>query len=287
MKPRQPRFRLPGKNGPGTPSLLTVTDRPAARPPFGASVTHSASVTLDALPLAAAAPPFAALPAPAKRWWRRWCLSLLGGVLLSYYALPWAMPLPPALTAYPPALAVGDISPWLIQATLSAEDQRFWTHGGIDFLGIVRAVGDSAEARRAVSGASTITQQLIKVARGRYRGRTWRDKAVECLAARRLEMTWSKERILCAYLSRIEYGNQFTGAATAARGYFHTELRSLTLPQAALLAGLPQAPGRLNPLKNYPAAKKRQLWILGRMVDDGALTPTEAATAGRVRLRVH
>lgn len=174
----------------------------------------------------------------------------------------------------------------LIDATVSAEDKRFWQHGGIDVIGLVRAAVDSIAAGRPVSGASTITQQLVKVATGRYAHRTWRDKLREMAYARKLEITWTKERILSEYLQRVEYGNSTTGAAAAAQLYFRKPLSDLSLAESAFLAGLPQAPTRLNPYRNFVGAKNRQEWILSRMVEDGRLTEEEAARAANEPLRL-
>ena len=245
----------------------------------------------------------------ARKWLRRGAL-LAGLWAVVYFLVPMCLPWPRELLSPPvPSaeiqdkdgqplrqllddrgqrvdrpLAFGEIPKPLIDATVSAEDQRFWTHGGIDFPGVIRAVLDGFEAGRAVSGASTITQQLVKVARGRYSNRTWRDKLKEMAAARKIEMAWTKERILTEYLQRLEYGNQRTGCAAAAQGYFQKPLSDLSLAEAAFLAGLPQAPGRLNPYRNFEAAKKRQEWILERLVVDGKITGAERDRAAAQRL---
>jgi penicillin-binding protein 1C len=220
-----------------------------------------------------------------------------------YYLVPWLVPIPGGLSKPPrpgieltdragrplrkllvggqrvdQPLGFADLPPSLVNAVISAEDQRFWRHGGIDFVGIIRAALDSAQAGRPVSGASTITQQLVKISRGRYENRSWRDKAFEVLAARRIEMRWDKKRIITEYLQRVEFGNQSTGCASAARGYFRKPLQDLSLAECAFLAGLPQAPSRLNPYRNFDAAKRRQEWVLDRMRDDRHIS-TEQRTA--------
>ena len=174
----------------------------------------------------------------------------------------------------------------LVDATISAEDQRFWTHGGIDVVGMGRAGLDSLWAGRPVSGASTITQQLVKVSQGRYTNRSWRDKLGEIAYARKLETSWSKEQILTEYFQRVSYGNQATGVAAAAELYFEKPLADLSLAEAALLAGLPQAPTRLNPYRNFEAAKKRQEWILSRMREDGRITADQEKKAAAEPLRL-
>lgn len=166
----------------------------------------------------------------------------------------------------------------LVLATLAAEDSRFFSHNGIDFPGVARALRDAALRRRFVSGASTITQQTVKLY-SPPRRRDFRTKLVEALSARRLEMAMDKETILTAYLNRLPYGNQFTGARAAARGYFGKPLSDLSLAEAALLAGLPNKPTRLNPWQNPEGARRRQFWILGRMKEEGYIGEAEFAAA--------
>ncbi len=166
----------------------------------------------------------------------------------------------------------------LVLATLAAEDSRFFSHRGIDFVGVARALRDAALHRRFVSGASTITQQTVKL-HSPPRRRDLRTKLVEALAARRLEMAMDKQRILAAYLNRLPYGNQFTGARAAARGYFGKPLSDLSLAESALLAGLPNKPSRLNPWRNLEGARRRQLWVLGRMKEEGYIDAAEFAAA--------
>jgi len=153
----------------------------------------------------------------------------------------------------------------LIHATLAAEDKRFFSHGGVDLLAVARAVRLNAQHDRVVSGASTITQQLVKVAAAKPGKRTFSLKVEEALQARRLEMTWNKSHILEHYLNRISYGNQFIGCTAASQGYFRKPLKQLTAAEAAFLAAIPQSPGRLNPFRNPAAVIKRQRMILDRM----------------------
>jgi penicillin-binding protein 1C len=164
-----------------------------------------------------------------------------------------------------------ELPPMLVHATLAAEDKRFFSHGGVDLLAISRAVWDNVASRRVVSGASTLTQQLAKISAERPSDRTWSAKMVEAMQARRLEMTWSKQRILTEYLNRINYGNLLTGCASAAEGYFHKPLRDLTAAECALLAALPQSPTRLNPFRNMKGVEKRKKLILERMAELGWL----------------
>ncbi len=163
----------------------------------------------------------------------------------------------------------------LIACTLAAEDKRFWKHGGVDLLALLRAGWDSLTQKRITSGASTISQQLIKIS-SPPRPRTPLTKLREALAARHLEMTWSKTQILTAYLNRLDYGNLNFGSAEAARFYFQKPLMDLSLAECALLAGLPQAPSRLNPLRHPQRATARRNTVLQR------LSSFPGADAGRI-----
>ena len=270
------------------------------------------SLPLPSLQTPAAARETAAAPRAARargRWLRR-CFFLACIGIFAYHGLPRFLPIPEGLRRPPAAgaeitdrsgrplrrlladgarvqsLSIADVPQELIDATISAEDKRFWTHGGIDSIGMVRATLDSLVARRRVSGASTITQQLVKVADERYTNRTWKDKVREMAYARRLEISWSKERILTEYLQRVNYGNQSIGCAAASSLYFKKPLSDLSLAECAFLAGLPQAPTRLNPFRNFEGAKKRQEWILSRMAEDGRLTHEQARRAAAEPLRL-
>jgi len=242
----------------------------------------------------------------------RWLLMATGLWALGYQAVPQLVPLPTALLEPLPlgrvfvatdgtplrhllnaeGQRVGEevhldqIPEGFVQATLAAEDKRFFEHGGIDFLATARALLENAKAGRITSGASTITQQLIKISRG-PQSRTLQAKLVEALQARHLELTWSKGRILAAYLSRLSYGNLFTGCNAAAQGYFRKPLSDLTPAECAFLAGLPQAPGRLNPFRKIEPVIQRQQWVLSRMRDLRWLDGDEydMALSQRVRLQ--
>lgn len=174
--------------------------------------------------------------------------------------------LPDAVRATP--VDADALPPDLLACTMAAEDKRFQNHGGVDYLATARAARDLFAKRRVVSGASTITQQLIKISspptqRGPLR------KLYEALAARKLEGEWSKTRILTAYLNRLDYGNQRTGASEAARFYFQKPLPELSLAECALLAGIPQAPSKLNPLKHPERALQRRNLVLKRLLAMG------------------
>ena len=170
-------------------------------------------------------------------------------------------------------VAYGEIPQSLIQATLAAEDRRFWRHPGVDWRATARAAWQLVLHRHVVSGGSTITQQLIKLAEPRPRN--LRTKLIEAVQALRLEQVWDKQRILAAYLDRLDYGNFNRGCAAAADFYFATPLRDLSPAECAFLAALPQAPSRLNPHAHFDRAVKRQQWILSQMRQAGWLTEAQ------------
>lgn len=167
-------------------------------------------------------------------------------------------------------LAEADIPRTVIDTTLAAEDARFFRHRGVDVLATARAAGQWLQHRRIISGASTITQQLIKLAAPRPR--TLRTKIIEAAQAWRLEDEWDKPAILRTYLAHIDYGNGCAGLAEAARHYFGKRPADLDLAESAFLAGLPQAPSRLNPRRRFARAKARQEWILRRCRQLGWIT---------------
>ena len=174
----------------------------------------------------------------------------------------------------------------LIACTLAAEDKRFFQHGGIDGWATLRAFRDGIVRGRVVSGASTLTQQLIKISMPPAK-RSMRTKIYEALAARHLELKWRKQQILTAYLNRLDYGNLRIGSAEAARFYFQKPLADLSLAECALLAGLPQAPSRLNPIRYPQRAMVRRSTVLNRLESNQAveLTRIRAAIAEPLSLR--
>ena len=162
---------------------------------------------------------------------------------------------------------LSDVSPNVVAATVSAEDKRFRFHPGIDPLAVLRALKDGGRT----SGASTITQQLVKLSAGKKRPRNIGTKLLESWIALRVELTWSKDEILAAYLNRLDYGNLNIGIATASRAYFGKPPADLSVAEAAFLAGLPKAPTKLDPYRNIDGAVARQRWVLERMSADGHL----------------
>jgi penicillin-binding protein 1C len=166
-------------------------------------------------------------------------------------------------------------------ATMATEDRRYYTHPGVDPVGLVRALGSNAEAGGAAQGGSTIEMQLTRnlFLADEATERTLARKVKEALAAVELDKRYSKDDLLEAYLNIVYYGNRAFGAEAAAQVYFGKSARDLTLPEASLLAGLPQSPVRYDPLLHLEAAKARQRAVLARMVDVDLLTADEAYQA--------
>jgi penicillin-binding protein 1A len=176
-------------------------------------------------------------------------------------------------------LKLGLMSPWLPKATVAIEDNRFWQHGALDYQGIARALYENATAGRIVQGGSTITQQLV---RNLYIGkadRTFARKVKEACLAEKLAKIWTKKQILAAYLNEVFYGRHAYGAQAGAQTFFSTDARRLTLPQAALIAGLPQAPSQYDPLAHPDRALDRRDEVLRAMLLHGDITASEYAGA--------
>ena len=176
---------------------------------------------------------------------------------------------PEARSQFPVGLE--QMGPWLPRVTVALEDRRFYEHRGIDWRASIAACARNLRSHRIVSGASTITQQLVKLAAGRKQ-RSWCGKLYETLVAWKLERRWSKERILSEYLNRSSYGNRRIGPEAAARAYFGKPARDLTLSEAIFLAGLPQAPTRFNPWRHPEEAKRKYERSLRRLTDLGVIT---------------
>lgn len=184
-------------------------------------------------------------------------------------------------------LPLGQISPWLQKATVSVEDRRFWEHGALDYTAILRAGWADLTHLAAVQGASTLTQQLV---RNLYIGRpseTLSRKIKEACLALRLADKMTKKEILAEYLNVVYYGNQAYGVDAAAETYFSRPASNLNVVQAALIAGLPQAPSADDPFENPKAAAFRRNEVLHAMLVAGDLTPAQYAWAARQPLRLH
>ncbi|CAN5258373.1 penicillin-binding protein 1A [soil metagenome] len=171
-----------------------------------------------------------------------------------------------------------NIAPIMRQAIVSAEDQRFFEHDGIDLRGVGRALWADVRNQAIVEGCSTITQQFVKNAYIRNE-RTIARKVREAALAWQLEQRWTKDRILTAYLNTIYFGNGAYGIQHASRAYFDKGAKYLELHEAALLAGIPADPARYDPVTNPMAARARRAHVLEAMVEQGKITRRAAALA--------
>ena len=179
---------------------------------------------------------------------------------------------------------IQDIPPVMTNAVLAIEDARFFQHGGVDYKGVLRAA--LANLGRVKSqGASTITMQ---VARNVYLSseKTFTRKIYEILLTFKLEHLLTKNQILEIYMNQIYMGNRAYGFAAAAETYFGKPLKSISIAEAAMLAGLPKAPSAYNPISNPKRARIRQLYIIDRMLENGFITAEEATAAKQEDLKL-
>ncbi len=175
-------------------------------------------------------------------------------------------------------LALSEVPPQLIRAVLAAEDDRYYDHPGVDWQGLLRAAIQLVRTGEKTQGGSTITMQ---VARNFFltREKTYLRKLNEILLALKIERELSKAAILELYLNKIYLGHRAYGVAAAAQVYYGTDIRSLTLPQFAMIAGLPKAPSTTNPVTNSARAIERRNYVLGRMLELGYITMQEYTDA--------
>jgi membrane peptidoglycan carboxypeptidase len=170
----------------------------------------------------------------------------------------------------------------LIEATIATEDAGFFSNPGFELRSILRAGFDDLTHQQIVSGASTITQQVVRnvlLSAADRNDVTARRKIKEIVVAYQVTQTYSKDDILEIYLNEIYYGNHNYGIEAAAQGYFGESAGNLSLAQAAMLAGIPQAPGFYDPYNRFSDVKARQEYVLGRMVEQGYITGDEASEA--------
>ncbi|UCU98506.1 penicillin-binding protein 1A [Acidovorax radicis] len=179
---------------------------------------------------------------------------------------------------------IGEIPKVMKDAVLAIEDARFFQHGGVDYKGVLRA-GLANLGRVKSQGASTITMQ---VARNVYLSseKTFTRKIYEILLTFKLEHMLSKDQILEIYMNQIYLGNRAYGFAAASEAYFGKPLKSISIAEAAMLAGLPKAPSAYNPISNPKRARIRQQYIIERMEENGFITAQQAAEAKKEGLRI-
>ncbi|MFM2281069.1 MAG: hypothetical protein RLZZ444_3300 [Pseudomonadota bacterium] len=176
------------------------------------------------------------------------------------------------------ALSLDSMSPYIPQAVMAIEDRRFYSHFGVDPIGLARAMARNVMAGRMVQGGSTLTQQLAKNM-FLTPERTLERKVQEVLLAFWLESKYSKDQILAMYLNRVFFGSNSYGVEAASRRYFNKSARDVNLTEAAILAGLLKAPSALSPAKNPKGAMDRAKLVLAAMEEQGYVTEAEVAAA--------
>ena len=174
-------------------------------------------------------------------------------------------------------ISLDKISPYLIDATISTEDKHFYHHIGFDYLRIAKALVTNIVSSSLSEGASTITQQYARNLFLNY-DKTWERKIDEAMLAIELEVHYTKDEILEGYLNTINYGGIF-GIENASWYYFNKSASDLTLAEASMLAGIPQAPAKLSPINNEENAKKRQNVVLELMVNNKKITENDKIVA--------
>lgn len=219
------------------------------------------------------------------------------GIVLSLLVLLTALPIAQFYRAYWPRVthipalvlrrerqsggqwtSLSEISPWLPKALIATEDRTFSTNIGISFEGIGRSLVVDLQTGHLTEGGSTLTQQLVRDMLLNPK-KQFRRKVAEALLALAVTALYSKREILALYLNEVYLGNGAYGIAAASHQYFGVSPAALTLPEASLIAGLPQAPSAYDPLDHWSAAKERQWQVLQSMVADQMISPIEA---GRV-----
>jgi len=269
--------------------------------------------------MAVPTPPFPEQPPrPHARVWLRRALIAIGaltlfvgsavgvGALWAFTILPRSLPSVTALETLQPVqgsriyddndepmtelhverrifVPLAQIPPALRDAIIATEDRRFYSHWGVDPIGIARAVVQNYRRGRIVEGGSTITQQLAKVL-FLTADKSLERKLKEAVLALELERRYSKDRILEMYLNQVYFGHGAYGVEAAARTYFGKSVSELTVREAALLAGLPRAPSSYSPFDHANAAKRRRELVMRRMVEYGALKEEEAKRIARTDL---
>jgi len=179
-------------------------------------------------------------------------------------------------------LSIENIPQCLKDATIAVEDKNFYTNPGIDMTGILRALWINIRGGETIAGGSTISQQVARnllMSEDERLERTLRRKLREAVLAWQMTRKLSKDEVLALYLNQINYGGMAYGVEAAAQTYFGKPASELLLPECALIAGLPQAPGAYNPFTNPDLAKERQRVVLGLMQRQSYITEEERLRA--------
>ncbi len=180
-------------------------------------------------------------------------------------------------------ISLNEMSPYIIDATISIEDKNFFNHSGFDYLRILKSFYENTKAGKYVQGASTITQQYAKNLYLDF-NKTWKRKIEEAWLTIEIEVHYSKEEILEGYLNTINYGNGVLGIENASKYYFDKSAADLTLAEASMLAGIPRSPNNYSPLNDELEAQKRQHIILTSMVTNKYITEEEKNEAFNTKL---
>ncbi len=177
---------------------------------------------------------------------------------------------------------LSQVSPYFVNGIIAAEDKRYYQHGAVDSIALIRSILEAFQAKKNVSGASTITMQLARLLEPAPR--TLPNKLGEIWLSWRLTAGMNQQEILEAYINRLPMGGNLYGVEAAAKTYFNTSASELNLAQASLLAALPNDPTDLNPYDNLLGLKKRQNYVLKRMVEDGYITSIQSERADQEKL---
>lgn len=199
------------------------------------------------------------------------CVGFVGiKGFIEYKKLSFGLPISEAIAQVESSM---DYTPYdeiphdLIRATVAIEDRRFYDHGGVDYIGLTRAIVSQVfPYALQQSGGSTITQQLAKNLYGMWDSTVER-KASEFFFAKKIENSYTKQQIITYYLNIINYGNGYIGIRQAANGYFDVEPEDLTIAQCTLLAGIPQSPSNYQLNDHFQQAKEKQYVVLKKMVE--------------------
>lgn len=176
-------------------------------------------------------------------------------------------------------VTLDQVSPFFVKALLAREDTRFYDHGGVDYIGVVRALWRDLKEQKMVQGASTLTMQLARNSFDDLNAKTAHRKLVEALLARRIEQVKTKDEIIELYINRIFFGTGLYGIERASKGYFGRPASQLTLGESAMIAGIIRSPNRYSPFRNWEGAIRERDNVLARMVAKKFITQSEADAA--------
>lgn len=175
--------------------------------------------------------------------------------------------------------SLDDLSPYILDALISIEDQRFYKHGGVDTIRIIGAVIANIQSGFGTEGGSTITQQLVKITYLDQNEKTLKRKMTEAITALRIEDRYEKEEILYSYLNKVYYGRAGYGIKNASEFFFSKEVSDLGLEESAIITGIIQNPTFHSPIKNPENMLKRAQVVLSRMLEQGKISSREEEIA--------